>query len=270
MKNDKINILINKCIELVDKARTNHKDSQEIKKILYLSCITLCLFYKDKVSNRIYNLLKTSTIYCQDDYLENIISKYASSQDITEADIKDITEYSSGVSIYDQYQSHIFISTTLLSSKIELIEGIIHELNHVFVGKNTRYINNKLYLLCGFSYEIIKEDNSKEYHGIEFNEIINSLVSEEMINILIWLSHFNIENNTINDYLKEFRNIAKYYTHSYIDLVSNFRDFYKDKYIHSKIKLSLALNDYKILATYINNSTNDETRYDTIIKSLRL
>ena len=266
MNNNGVNNLVNKCVELVNNARSTYNDSDEMKAMLYVSFVVFLLFYGDKVINKVYDLFKNVNIYCENDTLENIVKKYADGNE--KIIIGKITKEENARSFYDGYHSKIFISKTSLTNELELTDRLIHELNHVFVGTKCKILDNNLYVFTGFACTLKIAGMVIKQNGVKFNEAINSLTSEEMINLLIGLSKFKINNKIVRDYLKIFKKYKHYYTFSYTNFVDTLRDFYNVDEIKLRIKYSFINNDYKILESYINYVLYDDNGYHQILLSL--
>lgn len=268
MSSDEVNELIDKCILLVDKARYNYNDSEEVRIMLYLSCIVFVLFYNNKSINKIYNLFENTYIYYEDGNLLDIINKHIDNNvnlNHDEFNFERIRAFSNyGFDVNDT----VFMASLNNINNIEKMDSMIHELNHIFVGLIFRRVeDNIFYSFTGFAWKKITIESSRSY-GINFNEAINSLVSEEMVNMLIELSRYKIKNKKIKKYLKGFRKIDYYYTSSYEDAVDIMRPFYQDREINKVIKDSLLLNNYTILKSYVDNKLNDNMGYYNLIHSL--
>ena len=264
---DKVNELIDKCIMLVDKARCDYNDDEEVRIMLYLSCVVFILYYGDKSINKIYNLFENTSIYYEEGELLNIINKYIDNNASLYSDefkFETISAFSNyGYNVNDA----VFMTKSNNINNIEKMDNMIHELNHIFVGFIFRAENNVFYNFTGFAWKKVTSENRKSY-GIYFNEAINSLVSEEMVNMLIELSRYKIRNKKIKKYLKCFRKIDYYYTSSYEDIVDRLRFFYQDRENNKVIKESLLLNNYTILKSYVDDKLNDNMGYYNLIQSV--
>lgn len=265
MINKDLSNLVDRCVMLVDNARGEYEDSDELRGLLYLVFLSFILFYGEKIMTRLYDVFSNTFIYCEDDYFVNIINKYTSELERKMLINKNLTENVTGLSFYGNGSNKILLSVKSFNNVLELFEAINHEFNHIFVGSKFKVVDGAKYIVTGFAYEFLSENCEREFGGMEFNESINSLVAEEMVRVIINTSRFNVRNRTVNKLFKKIRRYDNYCTTSYSDWLYMFRDFYDNEKIKQKIKSSLVSNNYQILESYVNSMFCDENWYDNFV-----
>ncbi|MCI5521023.1 MAG: hypothetical protein MR411_00185 [Tenericutes bacterium] len=89
--------------------------------------------------------------------------------------------------------------------EIKFFSNLIHETNHSMSSfkNNTFFINNKMFSKLGY---MISEYPEGKYINMIFNEFYNEYFTDLITNQIIKFKDYNIKNNVIHSYLKQFPN----------------------------------------------------------------
>lgn len=236
-----INPFIDQIVYTIDNMFEKKDIPQEIINYLYLVSAGMILNYGLDYTKYIYKAIgDTKYIYGMED-INNKLSK--EEYERLNFDIKQNAYAISKVESCSQdgdITKILGISYTLLiantnANKHELLEFIVHELNHILSSLNNTFIykDNDLYFRYGLFRTRINNSKDKLETGRILNEVINTLQTEDIIKNIIKLKDFKIFNVKFNRALRVIKDLEvdEYRASGYEPFVNLFRPLYeKDNY----------------------------------------
>ena len=121
----------------------------------------------------------------------------------------------------------ICVRDNITVNNIVFLEYIVHEINHIVCSKNNSFFkdeDNNIGYRTGFFTAYFKSKDKKNGKGRIFNEVINSLMTEDIINIIL-----NIQDQELDSFIDSLRKSTtedQYYVQGYLGLTNLFRTLF--------------------------------------------
>lgn len=161
-------------------------------------------------------------------------------------------------------------------SQLENLEFIIHEINHIVCSKiNTFFIcqDNSIGYRNGLFTKLLKKDDIGE--GRAFDETINSLITNEIIKIILSLKD-ETNNKTIQDFINSipFEQFNNYEVSGYKNLTTLFKRLYEIEDFNKLITSNLINGNIEAIQedidTYLGNKEYSKmlSKLDTLLETI--
>ena len=190
MNQDNINIFLNKYIAFTDNLSSKYNYPSNIKHVLYLIIPAFIIKYGIKEERTILSCFENVPIYISNRENKSLTAYF---------DRKICTKQEDGIKKY--YSSkEIVINNYYNSSLIELIDNLVHELNHAVnsIINEVKWNDTEVSLRTGLSYiHFYKDDVTKvksRSKDIILEEIINTKQTENIIDIINSFNEYKIDN----------------------------------------------------------------------------
>ena len=266
-----INPFIDQVIYTIDSMFENKEIPQSIKDYLYLICTGMILNYGTTYSKDIYKAINnTRYIYGIKD-LNKLLTK-----EEYHSLINRVTESTNAytLSTVTRQDKELKINYTIIiaknrNNKQQLLEYLTHELNHILTSLNNTFTHNNNSIL--FRYGLFKTDitSTKKDSGRIFNEVINTLETEDIINKLLSLRKYKIYNNKFNEAFKILDSIQEEYTATgYEPFVNLYRPLFNKKEIKKLINKTMLEGSTDQIEELINKKLNNNSSYSEMISQL--
>ena len=217
------NILIEMEKPFVDELCDKYNYDSNIRHLLYLIVPAFIIKYGHNKERIIHNTLKEVTIYKSNEQSKTVKGFFVAIPTIFNNKI--------------EVKKHLVLNNYKSISLINLLETLIHELNHAINSYNNpmKITNKYIYIRSGLTHFIydkntlksIKKDNSYILEEIintkQTDDVINIIKEFDQNNTLISSTIFSINGETPNIYISD-----SYYLEGYIckEIINN-RTFYK-------------------------------------------
>jgi len=188
--NEQINMIINRCEDIVNNISKKHNYNENIKHLLYIIIPAFLLKYELRNEKQIIKVFNEIKIYINDTSNTKTPALFARK-------------------IYKRNNEYLIDKKIILKNYnnddlISLLDNLIYEYNHAINSINNELIieNNIIKLRTGISYSIYdRELNYINTINKTLEEIINTKQTESIINIIKDLVNTNINNTEINNML---------------------------------------------------------------------
>lgn len=224
---ENINLILNKYALFVDSLCQKKEYHPNVKHLLYVIISAFVVKYGISQERMILKCFESTDIIVTDNKNKNISAYFTRNLNFRMVDGN--KEYYS--------EKYVVINNFNNTLYLDMIDSIVHEFNHAVNSMNNEilYDENYVSLRTGLSYvKYLKTDLnnavSKDESSI-LEEIINTKQTEEIINIMINFSNYDIENAEISNIVKglnaengnKLYNSNAYFLQSYIckQLVQN-------------------------------------------------
>ena len=271
LKQNTINPFIDQVVLTIDSMFENTNIPQSFKDYLYLICTGMILKYGRDYTKDIYSSINNTKYIYGLVGLQDKLSKeeyeYLLPRLKTNANAYTISSVrTENKQIKIQYK---IIITKDRNNKLQLLEYLTHELNHILSSLRNTFTktNNGIYFRYGLFKTNLSTPNKKE-SGRIFNEIINTLETEDIINQLIELRKYKIYNHKFLDALKMLDTIKEQYTATgYEPFVNLYRPLYNKKPFRDLIDKSMLEGNIESIEKEINTKLENSS-YPEMISEL--
>lgn len=210
-----VNRFLGTCKHYVDTAFENKDVPKELKELSYLVFAGMYSFYGDEYLEDIFKTFRdTRFLYSKNGTIEEI-----SKLDITPKSIEFFKNNNATafcelyIKPFEDIRSATVDRSVILYgrkdiSKLEFMENMVHELNHVLNSRNKpkAIIKGVNHMRLGMSYkEIDGTGSGKTDNKILLEETFNTLQSAEIMNCILGLVDFNINDPEIERSVSKFR-----------------------------------------------------------------
>ena len=266
-----INPFIDQVVLTIDSMFENKDVPQSLRDYLYLICTGMVLNYGYDFINDIYeSIKKTRFIYG----LKSIEDKLTKEEYKNLLDRFNNSDNAYSISTVSSKDNKLNIKYTIIiakdrNNKQQLLEYLTHELNHILTSINKTFTYNKdnIYFRYGLFTTNLKSNNKKE-NGKIFNEIINTLETEDIINQIIKLRKDKITNTKFNNALRILDRVkTKYTATGYEPFVNLYRSLYRKKDIKNLINQAMLDGNIDKIEKEFNSKLNN-TSYKEMISLL--
>lgn len=246
--NENVNGIVDYSVSMVDSIVKDKKYPGKLKNAMYLVLISYIIEYGYEKIEDIYQTFSTTKFT-----MTNIpLGEYLN----TRADLKDgkikidpnVAKYAPAITLSSlsgrldkpEFYDEIIISTEMDMDLLCWIEALAHEINHLFTSQKGRIftINDRLFIRNGlYSSEILNKEIKEK--GRTFNECINSLQTESLVQNILELYGLRINNSFVSSTLENIKygSGKKYEASGYVGLLPLYRDLYNNRHFNA------ALND---------------------------
>lgn len=224
MENNKFNKLLNEKYFLLKDIAKKYNYSEELLDMITFIYLSFYIDFGKKCDYPLYDLFnKVKIIYDIGTVNEiSIKNGYGRTQD----GIAAITIFTPNLKVFEnvslkQNPQTIILGTHVgkdLATEALKIEMLTHEVRHALMGyynTNNLIDENTYYMRCGLHEKYyIKDDSLKNKYKVKENgstidEITNTYITELLINRIMELKKYRIENSTLNRYLSRVKTSQK-------------------------------------------------------------
>lgn len=214
LNNENINDFLTKYINYVDDISFKYSYPLNIRHLFYLIVPAFVVRYGISYEDFILKCFKTVKIYISGSENKRVTASF--NRNLVKGDDSYFTEK---FIVLNQYKN---------ASLTNLIDNIVHEFNHAInsINNEIQYDDKYIKVRCGISF-LVYDKRSMNYlfktKDSYLEEVINTLQTEEIVNIINSFNNYKIENIEFNNMLyalkneigKEYKSDA-YYFQSYI------------------------------------------------------
>ena len=204
MKSGEMNAIIKEGKEIVQNVSNDGLQKESMTSYEWLSYVGMRMYYDPKYKDLIKKAFLSANIYQTDEELhkflmekfDHVSSEFLENTFARGLSIKTFQKKKNKI----QIQSDIVISTFACPNPFFLLEGYVHELNHILNSLNNSVIQkNAIYSRVGL--ELVKQDGKDIGSGME--EAFNTLQTESILNSLSTLPKSFIKDQEFLKYYKE-------------------------------------------------------------------
>lgn len=202
MNQENINEFLNKYIDFTNKLSDKFNYSTNIKHVLYLIIPAFIIKYGIKEERTILSCIENVPIYINDSQNKRCTA-YFDRQLYSRIEDGNIRYFSNKKIVLNNYYG---------SSLIELIDNLVHELNHAInsITNEIKWDENIVSIRTGLSYiDFYKTDITKvkaRSKDIILEEIINTKQTESIIDIINSFNEYKIDNHEFSNTLYALKN----------------------------------------------------------------
>jgi hypothetical protein len=254
--NENINGLVDYSVSIIDSITKDKKYPMRLKGIMYATFASYLIQYGyEEIENICKVFEKTKFVMTSLSLPEYYKSNYGYMGDLSQGMLEGapavtFTAMTMGPPI--EAIDEIILSTYFDIEPLYFLEAFIHEVNHLFVSqKNRIYLEKgKLITRTGLQKNVISKTNMEE-SARAFNEVINSLQSEELVQNLLNLCGLKVNNNNFNNILENIKygTKKKYTCSGYEGMVQFYRELYNNPQFQSNLVESLSNGEINAIET---------------------
>lgn len=162
----------------------------------------------------------------------------------------------------------ICIRNTKHIDNLMFLEYIVHEINHIVCSQNNSFfkdINDNIGYRTGFYTAYFRTNKRNNGKGRIFNEVINSLMTEDIINIIL-----NIQDDKLYNLVSSMKNTTidgQYYVQGYSGLTNLFRTIFNVTEFKEFCKTCLINGNVEDMDNLFNDVLG-KNKYDELLEKL--
>ena len=283
MENDKFNKILNSKYFLLKNIAKKYNYSEELLNMLTFIYLGFYMDFGKECDYPLYDLFdRVKIIY--DKGTVNEISIKNGYGKISEGSAA-VTIFEANLKVFEnqdlkQNPQTIILGTHVgnnLATEALKLEMLTHEIRHALMGyynTNNLIDENTYYMRSGLRETFYIRDNSlKDKYkvkkvGITIDEITNTYITELLVNKIMGLKKYRIENNTLNKYLSRIRTKQKDGRYRSIGYPSEIKLWYplllNEQFI-DLVNQHQFVGEINIIKEYIENNT-DLCNYDELAR----